>query len=163
MDVGGSMDPHAQLVSRLFSAARRASNIRELKTYYFHNCIYGRLYETERFQDPIRVHDVLDQCGPETKLVLVGDAAMHPGELLGAGEWDWNAGDRRAEAMPGVRWMALLADHFERSVWLNPDEPHYWRGGTAEMLAKIFPMFPLTLDGLGDAISHLSKGLPRRR
>src|SRR5438105_5461669 len=33
MDVGGSMDPYAHLVSRLFSAAKRASNIRELQTY----------------------------------------------------------------------------------------------------------------------------------
>ena len=164
MDVGGSMDPHAHLVSRLFSAAKRASNIRELKTYYFHNCIYGRLYATERFTDPLRVRDVLEQCGRETKLVIVGDAAMHPGELMGAGEWDWNAGDpsRGGESMPGVRWMSLLTEHFDKSVWLNPDEPHYWRGGTAEMLAKLFPMFPLTLDGLSDAIVHLSKGQPRR-
>src|SRR5215472_11603633 len=44
MDVGGSMDPYAQLVSQLFSAAKRASNFRELKTYYFHNCIYGVVY-----------------------------------------------------------------------------------------------------------------------
>ena len=65
MDVGGSMDPHAHLVSRLFSAAKRASNIRELKTYYFHNCIYGRVYETDRFKEPIRVRDVLEQVGPE--------------------------------------------------------------------------------------------------
>jgi uncharacterized protein with von Willebrand factor type A (vWA) domain len=164
MDVGGSMDPHAHLVSRLFSAAKRASNIRDIKTYYFHNCIYGRLYATERFQDPIRVRDVLEQCGRETKLVVVGDAAMHPGELLGAGEWDYNSSDRSGggEAMPGIRWLTLLTDHFDKTVWLNPDEPHYWRGGTAEMLAKVFPMFPLTLDGLGDAIAHLSKGQPRR-
>jgi uncharacterized protein with von Willebrand factor type A (vWA) domain len=162
MDVGGSMDPHAHLVSRLFSAARRASNIRELKTYYFHNCIYGRLYATERFQEPIPVREVLDACSAEHKLVMVGDAAMHPGELLGSGDWDYYAGGQGGENMPGVRWMMLLADHFHRSVWLNPDEPQYWRGGTAETLAAVFSMFPLTLDGLGDAITHLSKGGLRR-
>ncbi len=163
MDVGGSMDPHAHLVSRLFSAAKRASNIRELKTYYFHNCIYGRLYATERFEQPIPVREVLDQAGTETKLVVVGDAAMHPGELLGSGEWDWYASSGAGETMPGVRWMMLLADHFERAAWLNPDEERYWRGGTAETLSRVFSMFPLTLDGLGDAITHLSKGQPRRR
>jgi uncharacterized protein with von Willebrand factor type A (vWA) domain len=162
MDVGGSMDPHAQLVSRLFSATRRASNIRELKTFYFHNCIYGRLYATERFVDPIPVREVLDQCTPEWKLVLVGDAAMHPGELLGSGDWDYYAGGRGGENMPGVRWMMLLVDHFQRSVWLNPDEPGYWRGGTAETLSRVFKMFPLTLDGLSEAITHLSRGEPRR-
>ena len=83
MDVGGSMDPHAHLVSRLFSAAKRASNIRDLKTYYFHNCVYGRLYVTERFQDPVPVREVLGAVREgDQASVIVGDAAMHPGELL---------------------------------------------------------------------------------
>ena len=164
LDVGGSMDPHVEIVSRLFSATRRASHIRELKTYYFHNCIYGRLYATERFQDPIRVRDVLDACGPDHKLVIVGDAAMHPGELLGSGDWDYySAADAHGEHMAGVRWMTLLHDHFRRSVWLNPDEPRYWRGGTAETLASIFPMYALTLDGLEQAVAYLSKGVPSQR
>jgi hypothetical protein len=47
-------------------------------------------------------------------------------------------------------------------VWLNPDPPIYWRGGTCELIAKVFPMFQLTLDGLGEAVAHLSKGDPRR-
>lgn len=162
MDVGGSMDPHANIVSRLFSAARRSSNIRELRTYYFHNCVYGRVYGTERFDEPIPVRDVLESVGSETKLIMVGDAAMHPGELLGAGDFDYYSGRRDGEAMPGLRWMMLLADHFRRSVWLNPDEPAYWRGGTAETIGKVFPMFALTLDGLSDAIAHLSKGEPRK-
>jgi uncharacterized protein with von Willebrand factor type A (vWA) domain len=163
MDVGGSMDPHAQLVSQLFSAAKRASNLRELRTYYFHNCVYGRLFETERFTEPVKVRDVLERCGPEWKLVMVGDAAMHPAELLGGGDWYANRDEVGGEAMHGVRWMQMLADHFDRSVWLNPDPPNYWKGGTAEMLGALFPMYPLTLEGLGDAVAHLSKGLARRR
>jgi len=163
MDVGGSMDPHAQLVSRLFSATKRASNIRELKTYYFHNCIYGRLYATESFSEPLKMRDVLDQVSHEWKLVVVGDAAMHPAELLGAGDWEYYLARAGGEApMPGIRWMMLLADHFRKSAWINPDPPNYWRSGTAEMLAKVFPMFALTLDGLTDAVAHLSRGNPRR-
>mgnify|MGYP001309151889 CR=1 FL=1 len=163
MDVGGSMDPHAHLVSRLFSAAKRASNIRSLRTYYFHNCIYGRLYETEKFTDPVRVDDVLHELGSEWKLVMVGDAAMHPAELLGGGDWDyWSGPHARGEAMRGVQWLAKIADHFRRSVWLNPDPPNYWRGGTAEQIAAVYPMFHLTLDGLGEAVTHLSKGPTRR-
>jgi uncharacterized protein with von Willebrand factor type A (vWA) domain len=162
MDVGGSMDPHTELVSRLFSAARRASNIRDLKTYYFHNCIYGRVYMSERFDESISLKDLFETVTHETKLVLVGDAAMHPGELLGSGDFAYYAGGRQGENMPGIRWMMQLADHFRRSVWLNPDEPHYWRGGTAEALGKVFSMYALTLDGLSEAIGHLSKGEPRR-
>jgi uncharacterized protein with von Willebrand factor type A (vWA) domain len=162
MDVGGSMDPHAELVSQLFSAAKRASNFRELKTFYFHNCIYGKVYETETFRDAVALPDLLLHCTREWKLVLVGDASMHPAELLGGGGW-YGAGEPSGERMAGVRWMQLAADHFDRSAWLNPEPPTYWKGGTAEMLGGLFPMFPLTLEGLGEAMAHLSKGPPRKR
>ena len=163
LDVGGSMDPHSRLVSQLFSAAKRASNFRELKCFYFHNCIYGRLFETESFADPHKVRDVIRECGPEWKLVLVGDAAMHPSELLGGGDWYFSREEIGGEAMHGFQWMTLLADHFRKSVWLNPDAPNHWRGGTAEMLSKLFSMQHLTIDGLGDAVSHLSKGAQTSR
>ena len=51
MDVGGSMDPYANLVSRLFSAAKKSTHFRELKIYYFHNCVYGRVYKSARLSD----------------------------------------------------------------------------------------------------------------
>ncbi len=61
MDVGGSMDPYAHLVSRLFSATKRSTHFKDLRTYYFHNCIYGKVYSTERFDEPIRVPDLLHE------------------------------------------------------------------------------------------------------
>ena len=163
MDVGGSMDPHIQVMSRLFSAAKRASNIRELKTYYFHNCVYGRVYETERFSEPQPLDDLLMKLGPEWKLIMVGDAAMHPAELLGAGDYEYYATGHHGPPQTGMKWLVKLADHFRRFAWLNPDPPNYWRGGTAEQIGKVFPMFQLTLDGLSDAITHLSKGDLRRK
>lgn len=163
MDVGGSMDPFADTVSRLFSAAKRASNIRTLKTYYFHNCIYGRLYETERFTDPVPVEELLHDLSSEWKLVLVGDAAMHPAELLGAGDYEYYATGHHGPAQTGLSQLQKFADHFKRAAWLNPDPPNYWRGGTAEQIARVFSMFHLTLDGLGEAIHHLSKGDVRKR
>ncbi len=164
MDVGGSMDPYAHTVSLLFSASKRASNIRSLKSFYFHNCIYGHVFESERLAEPVKVQDLLEQCGPEWKLVIVGDAAMHPAELLGAGDWEYYArGGSQAEAMNGLRWLTRIADHFKKSAWLNPDPPNYWRGGTAEQIQKTFPMFQLTLDGLGEAVRHLSRGDSTKR
>ncbi|MDB4940886.1 MAG: Thioredoxin reductase [Labilithrix sp.] len=163
MDVGGSMDPHVQVMSRLFSAAKRASNIRQLKTYYFHNCVYGRLYETESFTDPQRIDDLLHELGPEWKLIMVGDAAMHPAELLGAGDYEYYATGHAGPPQTGLKWLTKLADHFRRVAWLNPDPPSYWRGGTAEHIGRVFPMFHMTLDGLGEAITHLSKGDVRKK
>ena len=160
MDVGGSMDPHVRVVSELFSATKRATNFRELRTYYFHNAIYGRVFETERFRDPIPISELLRQCdGQRHHLIVVGDAAMHPGELHSDGPWyrAHAVGDERYTAL---QWFRVLSDHFRRSCWLNPDKPQYWYG-TVEEIRREFEMFPLTLEGLGDAIAHLSRGVRR--
>ncbi len=155
MDVGGSMDPYAEVVSRLFSATKRASHLREVKTYYFHNCVYGHVFADANFAEPVAVDDLIHRCGVHWKLVVVGDAAMNPAELLGYGDYAYTVPSSQRRAQPGVAWMEQLSGHFERRAWLNPDPPRYWRGGTAEVLARLFPMFPLTLEGLDDATRHL--------
>lgn len=48
MDSGGSMEYYADLCSRLFQAVTKSNSFKELHTYYFHNCVYGQLYETPR-------------------------------------------------------------------------------------------------------------------
>ena len=155
MDVGGSMDPFAHLCSRLFSATKKSSHFKELRTYYFHNCVYGRVYETERFTDPIRVNDLLHECGPHYKLIMVGDALMAPYELMSpGGSIHWEEDGERAE---GIVWLMRLQKHFRRSVWLNPEPQKYWLGNTIENIASVFDMYPLTLDGLGEATTHLMK------
>jgi uncharacterized protein with von Willebrand factor type A (vWA) domain len=51
-----------------------------------------------------------------------------------------------------------LAQHFERSAWLNPEAPRIWSGSTIATIARVFSMFPLTVEGLGEAVSHLTRG-----
>jgi uncharacterized protein len=159
MDVGGSMTPHAHLVNRLFSAARKATHFRELRTHYFHNCVYGTVYRTERFAEPVTVGELLADCGPHWKLVVVGDALMAPYELLmRAG----SHGRYSPDGLEGVVWMMQLAQHFERSAWLNPEPPVSWWSPTIRTLRSVFSMFPLTVDGLGEAVGHLTRGGVRR-
>jgi hypothetical protein len=155
MDVGGSMDPYAALVSQLFSAAKRATHWKELRTYYFHNCIYGQVYRTEGLQEPVRVTDLLHECGKHYKLVLVGDASMAPYELLGAQGYGEHA------RVPGIAWLVAIKEHFDRSAWLNPDAPSGWSHGTVDAIRAIFPMFHLTLEGLGEAVNELVRGAKR--
>ena len=59
MDVGGSMDPHAELVSRLFTAASRAGRFAKFRSFYFHNCVYNAVYEDAQFRKPVPVADLL--------------------------------------------------------------------------------------------------------
>ncbi|MEI8255465.1 MAG: VWA domain-containing protein [Deltaproteobacteria bacterium] len=156
MDVGGSMDPYTQLVSQVFSAARRATHWKELRTYYFHNCVYGRVYKTDGFQEPVRVRDIIAECGPHYKLVMLGDALMAPYELLGTSAYGGDEGQ-----IAGIAWLNILHEHFPRSVWLNPESPRDWRGNTCEAIASVFPMHALTLEGLSEAVRELGRGAHR--
>jgi len=153
------MRPHAHLVNRLFSAARKATHFRELRTYYFHNCVYGSVYRTEGFGEPVSLAELLSDCGPAWKLVLVGDALMAPYELLlRAG----SQGHYRPDGVEGIVWMMQLATHFERSAWLNPEPAASWWSPTIRTLRSVFSMFPLTVEGLGDAVGHLTRGGVRK-
>jgi uncharacterized protein len=161
MDVGGSMDPYAHLVGRLFTAASRASHFKELHSYYFHNCVYGNLYTTESFRQPVPVSELLRSCGKNHKLIVVGDALMAPYELLAEGASYRPGKQADADRRRGIDWLKLLAEHFRRSVWLNPEPRDYWRGNTIESVADVFPMFTLTLDGLSQAVDTLTRGRGR--
>ena len=154
MDVGGSMDPFAHLCSRLFTAAKKSTHFKELRTYYFHNCVYGHVYETERFTDPVRVADLLHDCGPHYKLIMVGDALMAPYELLSPGGSIHMRGTERAE---GIVWLTRLQKHFRKSAWLNPEPVRFWHGNTIAQIRSVFDMFPLTLEGLGESMTHLMR------
>jgi hypothetical protein len=155
MDVGGSMDPHAMVVSQLFSAAAQSRHFREFHAFYFHNCVYGRLHRTASLRQGLNVAEVLATYGANYKLVMVGDAMMHPSELfaMGGAIDYWSH-----EVTPGIDWLRRLANHFERRVWLNPEPARYWRHETVHAIRGSFPMFPLTLEGLGDAVGALVKG-----
>lgn len=155
MDVGGSMDPYAELVSQLFSAAKRATHWKELRTYYFHNCVYNKVYATEGLREPTKVRDLLRECDSRYKLILVGDASMAPYELMmnGSGAFD-------GETLSGLGWLELLRKHFTSSVWLNPEVSPYWVGSTRDAIAKVFPMHPLTIQGLEEGLRLLARTGP---
>src|SRR5439155_672333 len=74
MDVGGSMDPYADLVSRLFTAAKKATHFRELRTYYFHNCVYGRVYQSARLSQTVPIEQLFAETNRGSKLFVFGDA-----------------------------------------------------------------------------------------
>jgi uncharacterized protein with von Willebrand factor type A (vWA) domain len=160
MDVGGSMDPYVDLMSRLFSATKKATHWKELRTYYFHNCVYGKVYKTERFDDPVWVQDLLHECNGAYKLIIVGDALMAPYELMRQGGALSLNDDN---ALPGIGWLMMLQQHFKSSVWLNPEPPSYWEGNTIQAVRQVFEMHPLTLEGLTHSMQFLSRGKQARK
>ncbi len=152
MDVGGSMEPFALLCSQLFSAAHSSSHFKDFQYFYFHNCIYDNLYRDIERQEAISTDYLLRTMEPDYKLLLVGDARMSPWELM---ERYGAINYYERNEMPGIVWLKRIAEHFTHSVWVNPDNPRFWIHPTIQMIAKMFPMFELTLDGLGQAVKKL--------
>ncbi|MDB4952846.1 MAG: hypothetical protein JWO36_415 [Myxococcales bacterium] len=160
MDVGGSMDPHSELMSRLFTAASRSGRFAKFRSYYFHNCVYNSVYEDAQFRKGVPVADLLANSDRDEKLVIVGDALMHPAELLDPGGSMYLYSQARAS---GVEWLRRLAAHFRSAAWLNPEPDKFWSGTTIEVIASVFAMWPLSLDGLSHAVRYLVRGGERPR
>ena len=103
----------------------------------------------------IPLHEVIHKYGPDYKVIFVGDATMGPYEITypGGSVEHWNE-------EPGSVWMQRLLDHFEYCVWLNPQPEAYWQyHHSIQVIQQIMQnrMFPLTLEGLTDAIKSLLK------
>jgi len=154
MDVGGTMDPYYEPVSQLLTALHEERGLRDFQPYYFHNCVYDHVYTDAHMlaKQAVPTGDILRRLDSRWKAVFVGDAAMHPAELL---EPHGNIDPRRTSPTPGVVWLHRIAEHFDRSVWLNPEGPAYWEADTARLIRRLFPMFHLSVDGLTQAVHAL--------
>jgi uncharacterized protein with von Willebrand factor type A (vWA) domain len=154
IDNGGwSMDAYITMVQTLFNYAR--SQFKDLRIYYFHNTLYNRVWsDPQRHLKPEAIEEFARR-DPETRLIIVGDAAMAPYELMGAngslyvGQNDSRSSEERLKS---------LARTFRHSAWLNPQPESSWGyTWTIGAIGKIFPMFELTLDGLDKAVQYLMK------
>lgn len=152
MDVGGSMEPFALLCSQLFSAAHSSTHFKDFRYYYFHNCIYDNLYQDIERQEAVSTDHLLHTLEPDYKLLLVGDARMGPWELM---ERYGAINYYERNETPGIVWLKRINEHFTHSAWLNPDSPRFWIHSTVRVIGRLFPMFPLTIDGLGQAVKRL--------
>jgi uncharacterized protein with von Willebrand factor type A (vWA) domain len=158
MDVGGSMHPYVRLCNQLFTAVNRQTHFKDLRTYYFHNCVYDHLFKSTRLtmDQAVSTNYVLHELSSDYKLILVGDAAMAPSELNAPYGIIWWG---HANEEPGIEWLRRLRRHFDHAVWLNTIPEHDWDWvyghHTIAQVRKVFPMFELTVDGLTAAVRRL--------
>ena len=148
---GSSMDPYVQVVQTLFDYTR--AQFKDLKTYFFHNTIYGSLWaDPARYKKPQAI-DEFARFDPETRFIIVGDASMAPYELM-AGDGSIHLEERSGR--PSIECLKFLAKTFPHSVWLNPTTAGMWGyTQTINVIRDIFPMFELSIDGLEKAVGHL--------
>lgn len=155
LDVGGSMDDHIAQCEALFSAAR--SEFKHLEHFYFHNCVYEQVWRDNhrRRSASTPLNEVLHKYGSDYKLIIVGDATMSPYEIVAAnGSVEYN------NAEPGKVWMQRLLAAYPHAVWLNPEPQRFWSHvQSIQLIRDIMAqrMFPLTIDGLTQAMQELRK------
>lgn len=154
-DVGGSMEDHVELCSRLFSAAKH--EFKHLEFYYFHNCIYEAVWKNNarRFSEKIPTFSVLNKYNGDYKCVIVGDASMSPWELVYP-----NGSVEHNNDEPGFLWLNRIRAKYPFTVWLNPVPQDEWKWTESIGMLNDFcegNMFPLTLSGIKDAILTLKR------
>ncbi len=154
-DVGGSMDDHVKVCEELFSACR--TEFKHMEYFYFHNCVYDYVWRDShrRHSERTPTLDVIHKYGPEYKLIFVGDATMSPYEILQP-----NGSIEYSNTEAGAVWLRRLIDAYPATAWLNPEPERTWDyrqsiGIIRQIVGE--HMFPLTLDGLTRAITHLSR------
>lgn len=154
-DVGGSMDDHIRVCEELFSAAQM--EFKHLEYFYFHNFLYEGVWKDSRrrFSEVTATWDLLHTYPSDYKIIFVGDATMSPYEILypGASVEHWNE-----EA--GATWMQRVLEQFPKAVWLNPEPESRWDYTASIKITREIMgerMYPLTLEGLDQAIEYLSK------
>ena len=153
LDVGGSMDSYIEETRQLFVAA--SSEFRHLETFYFHNCVYQSVWQSNERGNEERtlLRDVFRRFGSHYKVVIVGDAHMRPAELTEVG-----GSVERYNAETGEVWMSRLTAHFRRVVWLNPEPQNYWADvESCRRIADLVDgeMYPLSAEGITGAMRSL--------
>ncbi|QHI73288.1 vWA domain-containing protein [Aminipila terrae] len=157
-DSDGSMMPYGRLCNRLFQAVSKSSHFKDLKVYYFHNCIYDQLYTTPycRKGEWVNTDWVLANLDSEYKVILVGDGTMAPSELLRPGG---NSVFSLYNEEPGIEWLKKFKRRYKKQIWLNPIQKEDWEfvygSYTLGIIKEVFPMFELTIDGLEEGIRRL--------
>lgn len=155
LDVGGSMDPHIELVEELFSAAR--SEFRQLEHFYFHNCLYEGVWRDNRrrWSEKTPTWDLLNTYGHDYRCIFVGDAAMSPYEIAypGGANEHWNEES-------GQVWLERARAQWPSNLWINPVPEAQWPyTQSTQMIAQIFDgrMVPMTLEGLDHGMKTLTR------
>jgi len=155
LDVGGSMDPFIKMCEELFSAA--TSEFKNLEFFYFHNCLYEGVWKDNRrrFTERTPTWDILHKYGHDYKVIFVGDASMSPYEISHPG-----GSVEHFNEEPGAVWMQRMMNTYPAAAWLNPVPEKQWGySQSVRMFQELLKdrMYPLTLNGLDDAMRELTR------
>ena len=132
-------------------------DFKNLEYFYFHNFIYETVWKDNRrrHNERLKTEDVIHKYASDYKIIFVGDATMAPYEITNPGgsieHWNEEAGSV---------WMKKIMTTYDKLIWLNPVPEEHWDYSSSIEISRHLiddNMFPLTLKGLEDGMSFLSK------
>ncbi|MDY3282591.1 VWA domain-containing protein [Dysosmobacter sp.] len=149
IDSGGSMEPYSQLCGMLFRAVSKDSRFKDLKIYYFHNCVYSEVYTTPTLdrRTAVKTQWILQNLPPDYRVILVGDGEMDLDELITPGI-----------SLSGLERLLQLKERYPRLVWFYPQTPPEEGGYLAQSfdtLRRHLPMYRLSVEGLNQGMRKL--------
>ena len=141
IDNGGwSMSPYIRTVTTLFSKMNKRF-AHDLKTYYFHNTLYGGAYTDERRTQFENIEKICS-LHKNYSVFIIGDADMASYEV----------------SRNSVETWKMLTERFDRLAWLNPMREAYWStSDTVPFFRGLADMYPLTPQGIIDAVLDMNR------
>lgn len=158
MDSDGSMIPYSRLCSALFQSVSLSNHFKDLKVYYFHNCIYDKLYTDPECRRGcwVDTETIMRTLNKDYKVIIIGDAMMSPEELFEVGG---NIYGHYSCSVSGLEWLKRIKKQYEKSIWLNPISKDDWSGSygkeTIIEIENVFKMYKLTIKNLELALKEL--------
>lgn len=156
IDNGGySMTPFIEITRILFS--KMHERFEDLQTLFFHNTIYESLW-TDFYRSRALATEALLLRRPDTRVVIVGDAAMAPEELeLPGGALD---NYTNFNSPSSSSWLKKIAKRFPWCCWINPIPKEHWKRAhgahTIESIGRMIPMVDMSLGGIKEMVDRLS-------
>ena len=126
-----------------------AAGLGQVDLGYFQNVPPPLVYADPHRTRPLELARLLADCTPRSSVLLVSDAGAARG------------GRVQQRFQDTARVLVELKRLTGALAWLNPVPAERWPGTTAQLIALLVPMFPMTADGFGNAVDTL-RGLGGR-
>lgn len=149
LDQNGSMMPFHRFTRDLVETLETESSLRaeNVNVFYFQNIPRSNVYLDPYLVTPVDVEELFTACESETGVLIVSDAGAARGH-------------RQMERIQTTtKFLLQLRQQTKRIAWLNPMPEKRWRGSSAEIIAKLIPMFQMDDTGFSKAIAII-RGQP---
>ena len=145
------------MCSQLFQAAHKSNHFKDLKVYYFHNCVYQDLFTDPSCHRNFKADTmkILHNIDSEYKVIAVGDATMSPSELLVSGGASYRNDYKKKPDWVDQKDQEPLSAYGVVESHRGAPMAHTYGNSTIGLIRNEVPMFELSLSGLDAAIKKL--------